>query len=205
MVGLLNDIGRVVRSTFARAGDAIVLFGEPANELGASEYLARIHGITAGKPPECNLDHERRAIDAVLACAAQGLLASAHDCSDGGLAVALAESAMMSAAASFGAATDLSQFASIDERALLFGETQGRFVLSTRDAPAVMRIAAEHNVPAHNIGTVGDANGAFSIRTATGSILTTVGELASAWHDAIPRVMATPVAALAHAATAESN
>jgi phosphoribosylformylglycinamidine synthase len=205
MVGLLDDISRVTRSTFSRAGDSIVLFGEPTNELGASEYLAHIHGITAGRPPQCDLENERRAIQAVLACNSAGLLNSAHDCSDGGLAVALAECSVMLRERCFGSATDLSRFAAIDERALLFGEAQGRFVLSTSNAGSVLRIAAEHSVPAFEIGKVGDANGPFRIRTAGSEILTAVNELASAWHEAIPRVMATPVAALAHAAAAESN
>src|SRR5207253_8077407 len=95
MVGLVEHIDHVTRANFEHAGDSIVLLGEPTGELGASEYLARIHGVVAGRPPRCDLAAERRLIDAVLDAIQAGHITSAHDTSDGGLAVALAECCMM--------------------------------------------------------------------------------------------------------------
>src|SRR4030095_9943765 len=94
MVGLVDDIDHVTRATFQRSGDAIVLLGEPTSEIGASEYLARIHGVTAGAPPSCDLGAEARLLDALLEAIRAGVVSSAHDCSEGGLAVCLAECAI---------------------------------------------------------------------------------------------------------------
>src|SRR4030095_6280363 len=66
MVGVADDVDHITRATFQQAGDAIVLLGEQTPEIGASEYLARIHGVTAGAPPKCDLLAERRLIDALL-------------------------------------------------------------------------------------------------------------------------------------------
>jgi phosphoribosylformylglycinamidine synthase len=205
MVGLLDDIGKATGSAFRHSGDVIVLLGEPKNELGASEYLTRIHGVTGGRPPSCDPQLERNTIDALLECIGRGLVASAHDCSDGGLAVALAESAIMNRESQYGASVDLAGFADVEERALLFGETQGRFVLSVNDAAQVLRLAAEHAVPAFTIGAVGERDGSFRIVTRGGTLTTSVAELSAAWHDAIPRIMATPAATLAHSAATGVN
>src|SRR5688572_6021375 len=80
MVGLIDDVDHVTRSTFNTTGDAIVLLGEPTSELGGSEYLARVHGVTAGAPPRCDLTAEKRLIDALLEAIRGGLVSSAHDC-----------------------------------------------------------------------------------------------------------------------------
>ena len=79
--------------TFKQAGDEIVLLGESYGELGGSEYLKAVHGLVQGQPPELSLDKERALIALLTRAAAAGMLQSAHDCSDGGLAVTLAECA----------------------------------------------------------------------------------------------------------------
>ena len=107
MVGLIDDLDHVTPSTFRQVGDAIVLLGEPTAELGASEYLSRIHGVTAGAPPHCDLQAERKLIDALLAAIRSGVVTSAHDCSEGGLAVALAECAMANREQPLSATVDL--------------------------------------------------------------------------------------------------
>src|SRR6185437_3351446 len=106
---VVESLAHVTRSTFHVDGDAIVLLGDPTDEIGASEYLARVHGVVAGAPPACDLDRERALIDALLDVIAAGAIHSAHDCSDGGLAVALAECAIGDADAPLGAEIDLSR------------------------------------------------------------------------------------------------
>ena len=155
MVGVIDSISHVTRSNFQHEGDAIVLLGEPTPELGASEYLARIHGVVAGAPPACDLGAERALIDALLESITGGAVASAHDCSDGGLAVALAECCMMDRGARHGATIDLGAWRDLSTRALLFGEAQARVVLSTDRPDTVLAIAKRHGVPARVIGTVG--------------------------------------------------
>jgi phosphoribosylformylglycinamidine synthase len=181
----------VTRSTFSTAGDAIVLLGENTDEIGASEYLQRVHGMVAGRPPRCDLDAERKLIDALLDAIRAGLVHSAHDCADGGLAVALAECVMADRGQPTGADVDLSKWAALPLRALLFGEAQGRVIVSTPDAEAVIGAAARHGVPATVIGRVSakakDQRLKFRIGGVAHSVPVSV--IAEAYHEAIPSIM----------------
>src|SRR5207237_7821652 len=91
MVALIDDLDSITGSHFSTEGDTIVLLGTPTAELGGSEYLARVHHLVAGAPPNCDLKGERDLIEAVLASIEAGGVRSAHDSSDGVLAVALAD------------------------------------------------------------------------------------------------------------------
>ena len=116
MVGVVDSIRHVTGAAFTTAGDSIVLLGNPTDELGGSEYLARVHGIVAGAPPRCDLAAERKLIDALLEAIQSGLVRSAHDCSDGGLAVALAECCLVNRDAQLGADVDLKESSRISRR-----------------------------------------------------------------------------------------
>ncbi len=196
MVGLVDDVKHVTRAPFGSEGHRIVLLGENTDELGGSEYLAWVHGVVAGAPPACDLDAEKRLIDALLAAIGGGHLASAHDCSEGGLAVALAECCIGRETHPMGAQVDLSPWSALRLRALLFGEAQGRVVVSTADSSAVLAVAKAHGVPAAVIGTV---------RSASAGLVITVGErtfradstrLSNAFHGALPRAMKRAAAAV---------
>jgi phosphoribosylformylglycinamidine synthase subunit PurL len=189
MVGLADDVSHVTRATFRQAGDVIVLLGQPTSELGGSEYLARIHGVVAGTPPRCDLQGERRLIDALLETIKAGVISSAHDCSDGGLAVALAESVMANRERMMSATIDLTSWPDIARRALLFGEAQGRVVVSTGSPEDVERIAASHGVPVRRIGVVEAGDQPFRIRYTGGELVAPVQKIAHAYHDAIPSIM----------------
>ncbi|MDB4880738.1 MAG: Phosphoribosylformylglycinamidine synthase 2 [Gemmatimonadetes bacterium] len=188
MVGLVESLAHVTRSAFATAGDAIVLLGDNTNELGASEYLQRIHGVVAGAPPRCDLAGEKALIDALLEAIRAGTVRSAHDCADGGLAVALAECCMMERGAPLGASVDLGAWAALPLRALLFGEAQGRVLVSTPDPAAVLAAAARHGVPGATIGAV-RAGGMLEVKVGSRTVGASVARLADAWHEAIPRIM----------------
>jgi phosphoribosylformylglycinamidine synthase len=191
MVGLIDDLACITRSTFDAPGDAIVLLGEPTDELGASEYLSRIHGVTAGAPPRSDLAAERRLIDALLTAIRAGVVASAHDASDGGLAVALAESciAHQDPRQWRSAAVDLRAWSGLPARAVLFGEAQARVIVSSSDPAAVIRIARAHGVAARSIGTVEPASSPFRIGFGSGELAHPLERLATAYHDAIPTLM----------------
>jgi phosphoribosylformylglycinamidine synthase len=194
MVGLIDAFSHVTRSGFRDDAEAaIVLLGEPTGELGGSEYLARIHGVVAGAPPHCDLSAERALIDALLAAIRAGAVRSAHDVSDGGLAVAVAECCIGNAERLVGADVDLSAWGSLPLRALLFGEGQGRIVVSTTDAPAVLAMAGERGVAARQIGTVRPAAGELRIVIGGTRIAVSLARLAAAYHGAIPAAMG-PVA-----------
>jgi phosphoribosylformylglycinamidine synthase len=189
MVGVIESLPHVTRSHFTGDRDGIVLLGENTAELGASEYLQRIHGVVAGAPPRCDLAAERRLVDALLDAIGSGAVRSAHDCADGGLAVALAECVMRDRERLTGATVDLSDWSALPLRALLFGEAQGRVIVSTPDALNVLAIARRHGVPATTIGTVHAEGGALDITIGERSLHFPVARLAEAYHEAIPRIM----------------
>jgi phosphoribosylformylglycinamidine synthase len=131
MVGLLDDVSQSVTQWFKGEGDAIVLLGRNREELGGSEYLAVIHHQVRGTLPWIDLDIERRLVRTVLAAAREGLLRSAHDVAEGGLAVALAECCISNETGPpLGARIDLE--GGLRPDALLFGESHGRIVVSVR-------------------------------------------------------------------------
>jgi phosphoribosylformylglycinamidine synthase II len=189
MVGVIEKLEHVTRAGFEGDGDEIVLLGEPTDELGGSEYLHVVHGVVAGAPPRCDLDKERALIGALLEAISLGAVGSAHDCSEGGLAVALAECAIMNRARLLGVDIDLSSWGALPLRALLFGEAQSRIVVSTASADVVLGAAKRHGVPARQIGWVRANSGAFRIRVASRVIESSVAALADAYHEAIPRRM----------------
>jgi phosphoribosylformylglycinamidine synthase len=160
MVGLLEDVSRHVRVPFRRAGDQVAILGVTRDELGASEFLRTIRGRDEGPCPEVDLDAERRLVDLLVSLAEKGLLASAHDCADGGLAVALAESAMTGG---LGVAVDLET--SIRLSAFLFGESTGRAVISFAPGSrqTVLDEAEEKGVPIAVVGLTGGERLAVSV------------------------------------------
>jgi phosphoribosylformylglycinamidine synthase II len=189
MLGVIDSLEHITRSTFRNAGDAIILLGECTDEIGGSEYLATIHGAIGGAPPACDLDRERNLITALLEAIRAGIVASAHDCSDGGLAIAVAECIMADASSMLGADIDLGAWNSLPLRAVLFGEAQGRIVVSSGAAGRVLEIAARNGVPARVIGTVTEATEGLTIRAGGKVLQIGTGQAATAYHEAIPRIM----------------
>ena len=153
-VGLIDDLARGASLAFKRAGEAILLVGETAGWLGQSLYLRDICGREEGVPPPVDLAAERRNGDLVRALIAEGLVSSAHDLSDGGLALALTE---MAVASGIGATLDRAPLAA---HAFWFGEDQGRYVvtLAADAVEATLARAGAAGVPMRRIGmTGGDA------------------------------------------------
>ncbi len=153
MVGLLDDANAHAAMGFAEPGHAIAVVGQMAGSLAGSEYLARIAGQVAGIPEPFSADAHRRVFDAVLAMIRQGLLASAHDVSEGGLALAIAESAF---AGEIGATVAVSPSEARPDE-LWFGEAPARFVVSLDPsrAEAAQAIAQRFEAPMTLIGTTG--------------------------------------------------
>ena len=189
MVGIVEDLAHVTTAGFEAPGDAIVLLGRNTGELGASEYLKVIHGRVAGDAPAVDLAGERALQGAVLAAIRAGWVRSAHDTAEGGLAVALAESAFAARGGPLGVEVELDD--DLPDAALLFGEAQGRVVLScaAERVEALLGLAAEHGVPARAIGRVGEPGGTLRIRTRGGGIEAPAAELKAIYDSAIPRRM----------------
>jgi phosphoribosylformylglycinamidine synthase len=155
MVGLLDDIRHATTQWFKAAGDVVLLLGETRDELGGSEYLQVVHGLETGRCPRLDLDRERGVQAVCLKAIRAGLVRSAHDCADGGLAVALAECCMTGPGASLGARLAIP--GDLRPDTLLFGESASRIVLSVRpsDVAEVEQIARGQAVPCRRLGEVG--------------------------------------------------
>jgi phosphoribosylformylglycinamidine synthase II len=165
MVGLLADISCAVGSHFQATGDAILLLGSTEGHLGGSAYWAEVLDTVAGHPPAIDLVAERALHDLLIEAAAAKLLRSAHDLSDGGLAVALAECCIGGpwATATLGAMVDLDddRAAGVTDVGWLFGEDAGRVVVSARatDIASIEQLAKAHGVPCRTIGSVAGPGG----------------------------------------------
>jgi phosphoribosylformylglycinamidine synthase II len=194
MVGMLDDVARARPPFFQSTGDRIVLFGATRGHLGGSSYWAHVLDTVGGDPPPVDLAAERRLIDLLVRLAAQDLLASAHDVGDGGLAVAIAEASIGGAyqAAPMGASIDLAAVAPrASVAALLFGEDQGRAIVSVRENHVrdVLAHAKTSTVPAFLLGTVGEPGGTLAITRGTTILHVATQRLREVHTSAIPRRM----------------
>jgi phosphoribosylformylglycinamidine synthase II len=184
IVGLVEDLRKAVRPGFRAAGDVLVLVGENLGELGGTEYLRTVHGLEAGAPPALDLEREKRHQEFVLEAIEAGLLRSAHDLSEGGLAVALAECAFH-ARRRIGCRVDLPGGPRDD--ALLFGETQSRILMTCRpaDLAKLLELAAIRGVPAAAVGRTGGP--VIAVQREGREILRVPVERAyRAWKDSLP-------------------
>jgi phosphoribosylformylglycinamidine synthase len=158
MVGLIEDADQVVTRAFKAAGDVVVLLGESADELGGSEYLKTMHGLIRGLPPALDLARERRLQQLLVEAAAAGLVSSAHDCAEGGLAITLAECSFETG---LGLEANLASVRSatpaMSDVATMFGESASRAIVSAAPARAheLLGRASAVGVPATVIGRVG--------------------------------------------------
>ncbi|MBF0492852.1 MAG: phosphoribosylformylglycinamidine synthase subunit PurL [Deltaproteobacteria bacterium] len=155
MVGVLENITHHTSSFFKAEGDLIFLVGETLDELGGSEYQKQIEGKVEGPIPILDLEKEKRVQAFVLEAIRTGLVQSAHDLSEGGLAIALAESCI-SGPKTFGVQMDLTPVGAIHELPLLFGESQSRVLLSasSNHKEKLLNLAKKHAVPFAQIGKV---------------------------------------------------
>jgi phosphoribosylformylglycinamidine synthase len=148
----MDDVHKRATSAFQDDGDVVILVGESLEELGGSEYLKVEHGLVSGPPPSLDLDLERDVQRAVRDGIRADIVKSAHDCSEGGIAVALAESCL---AGEIGA--DIHLHDDLAPVASLFGETQSRIVVTVAEPDAETFVASllALEVPYSVIGTVG--------------------------------------------------
>lgn len=156
MVGVIDDVNNRIESFFKQAGSDVLLLGDSTGEVGGSEYLATVHGLEKGLPPKVDLVKEKKIIDFMVEAAELKLVSGAHDTSEGGLGVALAE--MCFGEDMFGASISLNE--DMRDDFLLFGECHGRVVL---EAPAVntaklMKLAEKYDINCKKIGVTGGSS-----------------------------------------------
>ena len=198
VVGLLEHADRVLTRRFQTSGAVIILLGEGRGELGGSEYLSIVHQLVRGLPPSLNLEAERALQDLLAALGGRRLIGSAHDCAEGGLAVALAECCFGTAGVGADVsleAVEVSRDKTLNVAAALFGESASRVVVSTTPdlLTEVLQSSATWTVPARVIGETGGNR----LRIAVGGrpvVDLSVDEAELVWNTAIERMMARRVA-----------
>jgi phosphoribosylformylglycinamidine synthase len=196
VLGMMEDASRALGMAFRAEGDVILLLDgnaaagaapeNAAKEFSSSEYARIIHGIEAGAPPAANLAAEKRLIALLVALASDGKLQSAHDVSDGGLAVTIAESCFASGGFSVRAALTSKE----PDEAALFGESGARAIVSVtpENVAAARRIAAQYDVAVVEVGRV--TRGEFRIELNGRTVVSAeVPSLADAWGGALERLL----------------
>jgi phosphoribosylformylglycinamidine synthase II len=198
VVGLLDDASKTTTRAFKTEGAAVVLLGDNLGELGGSEYLATMHELVAGRAPVLNLKREKALQSLIIKLIRDGCVESAHDCSEGGLAIALAECTFdnggLGVTANVTAVTDepsAEPASALEVNRSLFGESASRIVVSvpSRHLDTVMAAAKEAEVTASEIGRVGGQR----IRMSVNGVLAIDCEVSAAegaWATAIERRMA---------------
>ena len=201
MVGLIEQKEHITTQWFKDEGDAIILLGDLVDSsdalegLGGSAYLQVIHGQKNGSPPSCDLTAERTLGATLLGLIQSGLVKSAHDCAEGGIGVALAESCFSelhgrNTPCFLGADVNLSDSEDTRLDALLFGESRGRVIISCSDLDAVKLVerAKLMGVPSQRIGTVGGDQ--LKIKSPKGEHIWEIAVLHDLWWNSIGNAMA---------------
>ncbi|MFH1857989.1 MAG: AIR synthase related protein, partial [Candidatus Omnitrophota bacterium] len=188
MVGLIEDARKRLTQDFKDKNDVIVLLGENREGLGGSEYLYQIHRQKKGNP-QIELKEEKALQEACLEMIQSGILRSAHDCSEGGLAVCVAESCVTDANRLVGAVVELDAAKKPAMRLddTLFGEAPSRIVVSVKEEnlPKLEKIAKKHALPYSKLGKVGGTR--FVVKQGRRELINLpVTELNQAWRNAIP-------------------
>lgn len=188
MVGLIDREAEITTQFFKATGDVIILVGEIGHEMGGSRFLKVCHGRKAGRPPRLDLDRELAVQHAVRDLIRAGLARSAHDCSEGGLALAIAESCF-NGEGLLGAEISIVAAAHRAAATVLFNESQSRIVISCspKDAEKVLEILTLKNIPHQRIGMVG-AN-TLSIKTPDTEFSWAIDEIHDDWFNAIRRAV----------------
>jgi phosphoribosylformylglycinamidine synthase II len=198
VVGLLEQADHVLERRFQGPGELVILLGQGHGELGGSEYLKVVAGLVRGVPPALDLRAERALQDLIVRLAGDRLVRSAHDCSDGGIAVALAECCFGTAGVGAEASIDgvnVSRDPHVNDAAALFGESASRIVVSATpdDVTEVLRRAAAAQVPARVIGETGGNRLRIAVAGRT-VIDESVDEAEGVWSTAIERCLVKRVA-----------
>jgi phosphoribosylformylglycinamidine synthase len=180
MVGLISDYGKRLGAGFRAEGDFVLLIGSSHNDIGGSEYLKVEHGMVAGRPPALDLARERAVNRLVLVAAENRLLHSAHDCSEGGMLVALAECCLLGGIGVRCPA--IRPEAPLRMDAAFFGESPSRFILSlpSRAMPELQSLARRHHVEISLLGLAGGDSIEFE-----GQFRLSLTEMRQAWEGAV--------------------
>ena len=183
VLGVIEDVTKRTATAFTAEGETVLLLGETAEELSGSEWANVVHGHLGGLPPKVKLAEEKKLAEVMTAASRDGLVTSAHDLSDGGLAIALAEASFRNG---IGASVDLAGVHE-DPFVALFSESSARVLVTVtaEQAEAFKALAAEHGVKVTELGTTGGTDLAVA-----GQFTVPVAEVKAAWQATLPAAMA---------------
>ncbi len=192
VVGLIEDERDVTRQYVRAKGYKLILLGNVPTDLGGSQYLGVMHGLKTGDAPYVDLEGEKRLQKTLLTLIKVGVIAAAHDISEGGLLVTIAEM-LFSPEGTYGAELDLNAFGAVRVDAMLFGESQGRVVVAVKPDRVGTILSEAHmgGVPATLIGDV-TAGPELSVVARNIAVKWSVPELREGWETTIERAMARP-------------
>src|SRR6266536_1678680 len=187
MVVVIDEERHITTQWFKNAGDVVILAGQAGNELGGSQFLKICHGRKQAPPPRVDLELEIKVQNAVRDLIREGLVKSAHDCSEGGLAVALTECCFNPSGFCLGVDVDLNFSDTATE--ILFNESQSRIVISVaaNDAEKMMSILRERGVPSQQLGKVGGDE--LRVRMSEETFRWPIVDLYDDWFNAIRRAV----------------
>jgi phosphoribosylformylglycinamidine synthase len=192
IVGLFDNAESVATRVFKQSGAVVVALGDNRGELGGSEYLVQMHGLVRGVPPALDLDRERAVQALVVHAIANGWIDSAHDCSEGGLAITVAECTFDSGGIGVRVDVELANAAlgAHAVNATLFGESASRVVVTTTSERLAQLLSAAQaaQVPAAAIGTTGGDRITIAVNGRV-EIDSPVGAAEETWSTAIERSM----------------
>ncbi len=185
MLGIVDDLKHITTQWFKNDGDLIYLIGENKEELGASEYIHTMFNKNTGPVPELDLQFEKDVQATVYEAIKSGIINSAHDCADGGLAVTLAECCISNKEEAIGATVHIDDELRPD--CLLFGETQSRIIVSVNknDGEKLVELCANNNVPISAIGKVGG-----DVLSINDIVKLSLSDMLPAFYDSLGKLMA---------------
>ena len=184
MIGLVENLSHITTQWFKNDGDIILLLGENKEHFGASEYLHTVHNMTRGTVPPLDLAVETRLQKTLLSLIRQGFIKSAHDSSEGGIAIALAECCIANQRGQIGARITFGDVMRAD--ALLFGETQSRVIVSVAPecVKTVLDLCRTAQQPVQQLGTVGGDSLIIN-----DLVNCTIARMSDSWYNALGRIM----------------
>ena len=189
-LGVLDTLKKVITLTFKSVGDPIIFIGETLPEMGGSEYYHSIHHIEGGVAPKVDMQKEKKTIDFLLSAIQKNYVNAAHDCSKGGVGVALS---LMSVKSSKGVEVDLGKTGAenirLDE--LLFSESHSRFIVTTPKSKVndFLELAEKRGVEAHHIGNVSGSSRVVFLHDGNEIVNCNLKDLKQAWEKTIPSFM----------------
>ena len=183
VVGIIEKPEHITTMSFKSTGESIIVVGDTGPRLGGSEYCSLL-GQNYGPPPTLNFDLELRTLDAVLQMIREGAVTACHDCSKGGLAVALSEMAISGMS---GADIDLRFLSDLQDDEILFSEANSRFILTCSTPSLVVQKLKDRRVPAYLVGKVGGT--ALNLTLPTQTLRCDLEELRTAFCNSLERTM----------------